>query len=33
MVDFRGSICSTPRFTLGEVIERELHDDFPIGQL
>lgn len=33
MVDFRGSICSTLRFTLGEVTERELHGDFLVGKL
>jgi len=33
MVDCRGSICSTPRLTLGEVIERELYGAFPSQQL
>lgn len=33
MVNCRGSICSTPRFTLGEVTERELHGAFSAGQL
>lgn len=33
MVDCQGSICSTPRFTLGEVTERELHGAFSDGKL
>ena len=33
MVDYRGSICSTPRVTLGEVTKRELHGAFLVGQL
>ena len=33
MVDCRGSICSTPWLTLGEVTERELHDGFSTRQL
>lgn len=33
MVDFRGSICSTRRFTLVEVTRRELHGAFSTGQL
>ena len=33
MVDCRGSICSTPRLTLGEVIGRELYGAFPAQQL
>lgn len=28
IVDCRHSICSTPRLTLGEVTERELHGAF-----
>lgn len=33
MVDCRGNICSTPRFTLGEATERELHGAFSVGKL
>ena len=33
MVDCRGSICSIPRFTLGEVTQRELNGAFSVGQL
>jgi len=33
MVDCRSSICSTPRLTLGEVTERELHHAFLAEQL
>lgn len=33
MIDCQGSICSTPRPTLGEVTERELHGAFSVRQL
>lgn len=33
MVDFRGSMCSTPRLTLREVTEKELHGAFLAGHL
>jgi len=33
MVDCQGSICSTPRLTLGEVTKIELHGAFSVGQL
>ena len=33
MVDCRGSICSTPRLTLGEVTERDLHGALSARQL